>query len=350
MSAAEPIAAGRAALRRAFVAANGWADGSESLLAGDASFRTYYRLGRGDRTAVVMDAPPPREDVRPFVRIGRHLRRLGLSAPEIHAVDEENGFLLLEDLGDATFARVLASGGDEGLLYERATDVLVALHASGTAALLPGLDVYLGEALIEAAMLLPEWYVAAARGRPADEGETTGYRAAWRACLSNLPRMSPTLMLRDYHKDNLVWLPQRRGVQRCGVLDFQDAQQGHCAYDLASLLEDARRDVGPAVREACVARFVAQTGVDEADFRAGLAVMAAQRHARILGLFLRLSRRDGKAEYLAHLPRVWRQFEQAVRHDALAPLRAWIGRVLRDSPVPVEGPVEAPVEAPMEAH
>jgi aminoglycoside/choline kinase family phosphotransferase len=186
-------------------------------------------------------------------------------------------------------------------------------------------------------MLLPEWYAPVVRQCPVDGLTCSDYRAAWLACLAALPAMTTTLMLRDYHKDNLMWLPERPGVAACGVLDFQDAQEGHPAYDLVSLIEDARRDVSPAVRAACVARYVAATGVDRHDFAAGLAVMAAQRHARILGLFVRLARRDGKPEYLQHLPRVWRQFRRALRHDALAPLRAWVEAALPASPAPSLG-------------
>lgn len=318
----------RKRLRATFVAQCGWHDARESLLAGDASFRSYFRLRRPGGSAVIMDAPPPREDVRPFARIARHLGALGLSAPEILAADETNGFLLLEDLGDDTFSRMLDAGFDEGMLYERATDVLIALQAAGPRALLPSLNLYLGEALVDAAMLLPEWYAPAFLKQAVDEREASDYRAAWRACLAALPAMPNTLMLRDYHKDNLLWLPRRSGVKACGLLDFQDAQEGHCAYDLVSLLEDARRDVSPAVHAACLARYIARTGVDEHDFKSGFAVMAAQRHARILGLFVRLARRDGKADYLQYLPRVWRQFERALQHDVLAPLRAWVDHAL----------------------
>jgi aminoglycoside/choline kinase family phosphotransferase len=315
-------------LRADFVRRAGWGDAGERLLAGDASFRKYFRLTRPRASAVVMDAPPPQEDVRPFVRIGRHLIELGLSAPAIQAVDEANGFLLLEDLGDDTFARVLAAGGDEAELYSRATDVLVTLHHAGARALLPGLGAYAGEALIDAAILLPEWYLPAATGRPTPDEETEAYRAAWRACLGNLPPMADTLLLRDYHKDNLLWLPARPGVKACGLLDFQDAQQGHPSYDLVSLIEDARRDVAPSVHDACLARYVAEAGLDARDFATGFALMAAQRHARIIGLFVRLLKRDGKPEYLPHLPRVWRMFERALHHDALEPLRAWVDRLL----------------------
>jgi aminoglycoside/choline kinase family phosphotransferase len=314
--------------RASFVRRAGWGDAGERLLAGDASFRKYYRLTRPRASAVVMDAPPPQEDVRPFVRIGQHLIELGLSVPLIHAVDEQQGFLLLEDLGDDTFARVLAAGGDEVELYARATDVLVTLHNAGPRALLPGLGAYAGEALIDAAMLLPEWYLPAAAGRPTSEEDTIAYRAAWRACLANMPSTADTLLLRDFHQDNLLWLPMRPGVRACGVLDFQDAQQGHPSYDLVSLIEDARRDVNETVQANCFGRYVAEAGLDAGDFGCGFALMAAQRHARIIGLFVRLLKRDGKPEYLPHLPRVWRMFERALRHDALRPLAAWVDRLL----------------------
>jgi N-acetylmuramate 1-kinase len=206
--------------------------------------------------------------------------------------------------------------------------VLLVLHQAGAPALLPGLGAYAGEALIDAAMLLPEWYLPAASGRPTPDEETTAYRAAWRACLANLPAMADTLLLRDYHKDNLLWLPARSGVKACGLLDFQDAQQGHPSYDLVSLIEDARRDVATAVHAACLARYLGETGLNAKDFAAGFALMAAQRHARIIGLFVRLLERDGKPEYLPHLPRVWRMFERALRHDALQPLSAWVDRLL----------------------
>lgn len=328
MDGARSSMSDRGALRAAFIGRAGWGDAGERLLAGDASFRKYFRLARPGGTAVVMDAPAPQEDVRPFVRIGRHLLAIKLSAPEIFAEDAANGFLLLEDLGDDTFARVLAAGGDEAELYARATDVLVAVHAAPEHGLLPGLGGYEGEALIEAAMLTPEWYLPEATGRATTAEQIEEYRTAWRSCLAALPASASTLLLRDYHKDNLMWLPERRGVRACGLLDFQDAQRGHPSYDLVSLVEDARRDVAPSVRAACTERYLAATGLNAKDFRTGFALMAAQRHARIIGLFVRLWRRDGKPEYLQHLPRVWRMFERSLEHLALEPLRDWVDRHL----------------------
>jgi aminoglycoside/choline kinase family phosphotransferase len=318
----------RSKLRAAFVARSGWGDAHEGLLAGDASFRKYFRLTRASGRAVVMDSPAAHEPVEPFVRIARHLRALGLSAPEVFAEDQPNGFLLLEDLGDNTFARVLEAGGDERTLYERATDVLVRLHAAPKHGLLPDLGAYKNEALIEAAMLLPEWYLPAATGRPTPPEEAERYRAAWRECLDELPASDDALLLRDYHKDNLLWLPERPGVRACGLLDFQDAQRGHPSYDLVSLIEDARRDVPAALHTACLERYLAGTGLAARAFRTGFALMAAQRHARVIGLFVRLLKRDGKPDYLPHLPRVWRLFERALAHEALQPLRAWVDRLL----------------------
>ena len=319
----------RDVLRAAFVHGAGWGNAGERLLAGDASFRKYYRLTRSRDSAVVMDAPPPQEDVRPFVRIARHLIGLGLSAPQILAEDAEHGFLLIEDFGDDTFARVLAAGGDEAELYARATDVLVEIYRAGEKSLLPGLGAYAEDALIEAAMLLPEWYLPEVTGKPTPPEETTAYVAAWKECLATLPATGETLLLRDYHKDNLLWLPARSGVKACGLLDFQDAQRGHPSYDLVSLIEDARRDVAPGVHAACLQRYIMQAGIaDAAGFRTGFALMSAQRHARIIGLFVRLMRRDGKPDYLPHLPRVWRMFERSLQHEALSPLRHWVDRLL----------------------
>ena len=325
--------ADRALARRAFVAASGWGDAQESLLAGDASFRTYYRLRRGDETAVVMDAPPPQEDVRPFVRLARHISALGLSAPEVLAVDEAGGFLLEEDLGDSTYARWFSGTRrgdrrddyDERAMYTLATDVLVHLAAQGSAAILPGLARYDGEPLIDAAMLLPEWYLPQVAGRPASAAELESYRAAWRESLRALPPSPTTLVLRDYHQDNLLWLRDRPGVRACGLLDFQDATTGHPAYDLMSLVEDARRDIGEELRAAMIGHYIDRAGVaDRQGFMAAFAILGAQRHARVVGLFVRLLRRDGKPTYLPHLPRVWRLLERSLKHEALAPLRLWI--------------------------
>ncbi len=319
--------ADREALIAEFLAATGWGDAERGLLADDASFRRYDRLRRGDDQAVLMDAPPPMEDVRPFIHIDRLLRGMGLSAPEVLSEDIEAGLLLLEDLGDNTYTRVLADGGDEAALYELALDLLVALHRrfEGDGKLPP----YDDDAFLTEATLLTDWYMPALTGRETAAAARTEYCKLWLAALAEARRMPATLVLRDYHVDNMIWLPERSGVAACGLLDFQDARLGPVTYDLVSLLEDARRDVPPALATKLLNRYLdAFPELDREAFAASYAIMGAQRSAKILGIFTRLDRRDGKPGYLTHIPRVWRWLEGALAHPALADLRAWFEREL----------------------
>jgi aminoglycoside/choline kinase family phosphotransferase len=321
----------RSARRSAFRARCGLDRWNETLLAGDASFRKYWRLTDGTRSLVVMDAPPPHEDVRPFVRIGRHLAGFGLSTPAILEVEADDGFLLLEDLGDDTYARVLsrrlapASGGDEASLYALAADVLATLHQAGDAALMTDLPRYLGQRMVKMATRLASWYLPMALGRPVREDERQAYRDAWSAVLPALESEPRTLVLRDYHIDNLMWLPDRPGVKACGLLDFQDAEIGCTAYDLVSLVEDARRDIDEKLRAATIQHYRQRmSGAVRGDFDAALAICAAQRHSRVIGTFARLKLRDGKGHYLRHLPRLWRLYDRALAHPALSPVREWV--------------------------
>ncbi|MEQ9326831.1 MAG: phosphotransferase [Rhodospirillales bacterium] len=314
----------RLACHAPFLAQAGRAGAEVSLLAGDASFRKYYRVRKGGEVAVLMDAPPPVEDVRPFVRVARLLEGMGLSAPRILAEDAEQGFLLLEDLGDATYTRLLAGGdADEADLYRLATDVLIHIHGQADAA--PGwLPPYDDDLLWREASLLTDWYMPAVFGHDTPADVRDACEAAWRAVFPVLREVSHSLVLRDYHVDNLLLLDGREGVARCGLLDFQDAVHGAVAYDLMSLLEDARRDVPDDIQRDCKARYLAAfPGLDEAAFERAYAVLAAQRHAKVIGIFTRLCRRDGKPGYLRHLPRLWRLLEAAFRHPALDPVARW---------------------------
>jgi hypothetical protein len=315
-----------------FLDSAGWGRAGRAALAGDASFRRYLRLDDGRRRAVLMDAPPSCEDTRPFVALARHLRRLGLSAPEILAEDNRNGFLILEDLGDATYMSILngAANGqpDESTLYALAVDVLIHLHRLAPDDAVPaGLAPYDDGALIDEANLLIDWALPAARGHATTDDARHSYAEAWRAALAPLHGQPRTLVLRDYHVDNLMWLAGRHGVAACGLLDFQDALAGPAAYDLMSLLEDARRDIDPALIDAMKTRYrAAFPGLDRQGFDDSYAILAAQRHAKVIGIFTRLDRRDGKPGYLIHLPRVWRLLEGALRHPALAPVADWFER------------------------
>lgn len=325
----------RSILDRDFLTRAGWAAAARRRIAGDASFRHYDRLDGDAGSAILMDAPPPKEDVRPFVAIARHLSALGFAAPQILAADVENGFLLLEDLGDDRFSRVIPRAPDcERALYEAAVDVLVALHRTPAPAELPlGPDesyaqVYAlpryDEALyFREAHLFTDWYLPALRGVATPLADREVYDALWREALALLDCPREVLVLRDYHADNLMWLPGRDGVARVGLLDFQDGVAGHPAYDLVSLLEDARRDVPPALADAMIDRYLAATGLDAAAFRRDYAILGAQRNAKIIGIFTRLYARDGKPAYLDLIPRVWGLLERDLAHPALAPLKAW---------------------------
>ncbi len=296
-----------------FVASAGWGDAAIEPLPGDASFRRYFRLSRGAESAMLMHAPPPHEDPRPFLSVAQWLGANGLRAPEIIAEDAAAGWVLLEDFGDERLREWLdARPGDEIRLYEQAIDTLVALHR-----LEPGAFARydLAEYQREAALFV-EWFCPA-RGLEVDVRD---WRAAWDVVLAPLlGRQQPGVtVLRDYHAENIM-LPAD-GTQ--GLIDFQDALVGHPAYDLVSLLQDARRDVSPMVERAMIDRYVAAARPGDA-FEADYAVLGAQRNAKIVGIFTRLAKRDGKPRYLELIPRVWAQLERDLEHPALKPVATW---------------------------
>jgi aminoglycoside/choline kinase family phosphotransferase len=330
----------RATATDKFLAGVGWRAASRVPLAGDASFRRYIRLIGGDRGAVLMDAPPPQENVQAFVHMARYLKDRGFSAPVVLAADETVGFALLEDLGDDLYLRVLADGADAELLYGAAVDLLVALQAG----VLPeGVPPYDETLLLDEARLFIDWYLPALTGAEAAREDRQAFDALWREALGDLADQPIVPVLRDYHADNLMWLADRHGIARVGLLDFQDAVIGPPAYDLVALLEDARRDVEALLAEAMIARFVAATGADEIAFRRAYAVLGAQRNTKIIGIFTRLWRRDGKSRYLDMIPRVWRHLERDLGHPTLTRLRAWLDDRVppdrRGAPVHEEGHV-----------
>ncbi len=336
----------RAAAIAAFLRAHGWGAAARRPLADDASFRRYDRLSGTQARAVLMDAPPPQEDVRPFVAVSAILNHLGFSAPRVLAQDAGQGLLLLEDLGDDRLAdRVDAGGAEVEGLYALATDTLIALHDAWDAAEdLPAHvpPVYDMHKLVEGeAMLLADWY-APAVGRRLDAAARDAWADAWRSALTPALALPHTLVLRDYFPDNLMYRPDRPGVRACGLLDFQDAVIGPCAYDLMSLLQDARRDVPAQIEETMLRRYLdARPGIDSRALRTGYTVLAAQRHAKVIGIFTRLAHRDGKPGYRRHIPRLWRMLEGALGEPALAPVKAWLDthlpparRIVPDAEVP----------------
>ena len=333
----------RSTMIEAFLRDAGWAGAARCLLAADASFRRYDRVTRARDRAVLMDAPPPRENVQAFLAVARHLLDLGLSAPRPLHADVAAGLLLLEDLGDRTFTRALAEGADEESLYRLATDVLIALHRAWRPGQAGGLPPYDDQSLLDEAALLTDWFLPALRGTATPPEVRDAYLAAWRAVLPRARAVPDTLVLRDYHVDNLMLLEGREGIAGCGLLDFQDAVIGPRAYDVVSLLEDARRDISPRVVEAMLTRYLdAFPDLERAAFLDSYAVLGAQRAAKIIGIFTRLDRRDGKPNYLRHIPRVWRLLSAGLENPVLAPVKDWFDRAVpmaeRMAPRPHSGP------------
>jgi len=301
-----------------FLARCGWAGARVEPLAGDASFRRYFRVVDGARTAVLMDAPPPQEDVRPFIGVAEWLHSVGLSAPEILARDIDHGLLLLGDFGDWRLREMLDSDPSrERELYQLATDVLVHLHKHPP---MDGLPVHGLPQWLDELSLFTDWYCPALDLAV----DVDGYRAAWTQVLEPVASdgLGPVTVLRDYHAENVMLVRGREGVRHFGLLDFQDALVGHPAYDLASVLEDARRDVPPDIERAMIDRYIAATGKAEA-FERAYWVLAAQRNTRILGVFTRLWKRDNKPHYTAFQPRMWGLLERDLARPGLEPVKLW---------------------------
>ncbi len=303
----------------AFLAANGWRDATIEPVAGDASFRRYFRAIKDGRSAILMDAPPPEEDPRPFIDIARWLGERGFAAPAIHGIDLDLGLVLLEDFGDVRMRETVDGDASRELaLYGSAIDLLVRLHREDPATAVP----YDRATLHREANLLTEWYCPALGIVP----DQAAYEAAWDAVFDHALAGPAVTVLRDYHSENLMLI----GGDTLGLLDFQDALAGHPAYDLVSLLQDARREVDEQVEAAMMTRYKAATGAGEA-FDIAYHVLGAQRSAKIIGIFTRLWQRDGKPRYAALCPRVWRYLNRDLEHPALAPVKAWF-----DATIPPE--------------
>jgi tRNA threonylcarbamoyl adenosine modification protein YjeE len=344
----------------AFLSETPYTDAGAQYLQGDASTRSYARLMLPGRSVILMnsprqpDGPPIRdgktysalvhlaEDVTPFVAVAGALRERGLSAPAIYAFDLDRGFLILEDLGDRVFGAEVARGRPLAELWEPAVDVLVALAGNGPPDRLPieghepyRLPAYDADAMLTEATLLFDWFWPALHGKEAPQALANEFAALWRPLLEAAAKADPGWVLRDYHSPNLMWLPEREGIKRVGILDFQDALRGPLAYDLVSLLQDARLDVPEALERDLLARYCAARGAQSQHFSSEhfvslYATLGAQRNSKILGIFARLAKRDGKRGYLAHIPRVARYLERDLAHPSLAALRRFYAREFGD--------------------
>ncbi|MEI8289440.1 MAG: phosphotransferase [Verrucomicrobiota bacterium] len=308
--------------RNAFPGFAQWKTAACEPLTGDASVRKYFRLRGEQQTAILMDASQVPDSVAPFIRIARQLRKTGFSAPKLYLHDKANSLLLLEDFGDDTFAKLLKEPDAAEKLFTLATDVLIALHRQPQAAP-EKLRAYHPEKMLEDIELFVQW-----RTPNVTAPEKEDFRAAWRAVLPQAHRVPASLLLRDYHVANLMLLPDREGIRQAGLLDFQDAYRGPVTYDLVSLLEDARRDVPEALQKKLLARYLAAfPALDRETFETSLTILAAQRHTRVLGIFERLARHEGRLDYRRlHSPRVERLLQKALRHPMLADVKNWMDR------------------------
>jgi aminoglycoside/choline kinase family phosphotransferase len=341
----------RLRMLREFLDGAGLLDARRLRMPGDASTRSYARLAANDGTLILMNSPKRpdgaaiyggrsysaavhlAEDVKPFVAIARGLRERGFSAPAIHHGDLEAGFLVTEDFGSAAFVE-----GDPPApvaeRYQMAADMLAALHrdslpdtlplAPGISYTIPGFDT---DALLVEIGLMPEWYLPD-RDAALDAPLRDEFTAMWRELLAKPAAAPKTWVIRDFHSPNLIWLDERPDIRKVGIIDFQDAVLGHPAYDLVSLLQDARVDVPEELELALLTRYIkARRASDEtfdpAAFAEHYAVLSAQRNTRLLGTFARLNRRDGKPHYLKHQPRIWTYLTRSLAHPALSGLRAW---------------------------
>jgi tRNA threonylcarbamoyl adenosine modification protein YjeE len=338
---------------RTFLDEAGFGDAERRRLQGDASTRSYERLVLDGQGYVMMssprrpDGPPVRngkpysaiahlaEDVRAFMALSAGLRDLGLSAPAIYHADSEKGLLIIEDLGEERVVEGNPPGPIEDR-YEAAVDALLELHGQELPEVLPisphveyRIPRYDSEAFLIEAELLLDWYLPRLNAT-ISPASRAAFVALWRDALQPAIDAPPTWVLRDYHSPNLLWLSEREGIASLGILDFQDAVLGPAAYDLASLLQDARVDVPESLELAMLGRYArtrreADQNFDPALFVKVYATVAAQRATKILGIFARLDLRDGKPQYIRHMPRIWNYLQRSLAHPALAPLRAWYG-------------------------
>ncbi|KIN70457.1 Aminoglycoside phosphotransferase [Sulfitobacter noctilucae] len=315
-------------LKSRFLANQGLGDAALVPLQADASARRYSRLE--GQNLLLMEDPTDPVGFDAFVRLAAHLATLGLSAPVVHATDPSQGVALIEDFGTGTYGTLLNSGGDEAALYALAIDALVHLHShpQATAVNVPVFDTSL---LLDELSIFSHWFIPEFFAEVSVPDFDQAFRALWRKALTPLEAHQSALVLRDFHIDNLMLLADRRGIARCGLLDFQDAVRGAGEYDLMSLLQDARRDLAPGLEEAMLARYIAEAPAQLGEpehIMHRYHLLGAQRHTRLAGLFPRLNRRDGKPGYLRFMPRVMRQMQTALAAAGLTEISDFLDQTL----------------------
>ncbi len=303
----------------------------KKLIAGDASFRKYQRILLDDnKTLVLMDAPPKFEKINPFISIAEYLLSLGFSAPKIFHYDIINGFMILEDLGNDTYTKLLEKNYNEEKLYSLATSVLIEVHKSVAKRNIPEfIPPFNYKRIINEVSLLHEWYFPLVKRKPI-YSSVQEYINVWNNLIKASISFKSSLIFFDYHIDNLLLLSDRPGYKACGLLDFQDATFGPVTYDLMSLLEDARRNVNPEIVNKMKFKYLDSfPEIKKDDFETSWAIMSAQRHLRVLGTFARLKIRDNKNEYVRHIPRLWGYLDVSLKHPILKELKTWLDKNLK---------------------
>lgn len=303
-----------------FLIGTNWKGSVRQPLSGDASSRSYERITKGKQTAILM-VDPSVETVRRFLTVTNILSRMGYSVPKILAENPEQGLLLLEDFGDRLFADLLIVGADEEKLYTLAVDFLIDLRKQPLPIELP---FFSPSYILDQNSMFLDWYVPAHTNYPLKSNARTFYQQIWTELLKLMSGAPEVMLYRDFHAENVLYLEDRPGIKALGLLDYQDAMTGPAAYDLVSLLQDARRDVSEDVQENMIQYYCQHAGVDETRFRRSYAIMGAHRALRILGIFTRLLQRDGKNRYQAFVPRVKAHLMRNLAHPDLIALSHWL--------------------------
>ncbi|MCR8922830.1 phosphotransferase [Dasania sp. GY-MA-18] len=326
VAASESNAEQRSVLRAAFLAETRYCDWRLVALSADASFRRYFRLSHNGQSVLLMDSPPDSEDMDSYIKVAQYLLSAGLRAPKIYALDQINGFAIIEDFGNQTYTQLLDAGEQAEPLYQLAIDALARLHQRLD---IKQIDIprYDQGYYQDEASLFIDWYWPARTGGQISDNLRREYMAIWDQLLAQVATDNECMILRDYHVDNLMVIAGESGLNSCGLLDFQDALIGSRAYDMVSLFEDARRDVDQAMAQRLIEGYLKDFGPQQAaDFHYDYNVLGAHRHIKIVGIFVRLCVRDGKSHYLDYLPRVQRLLEHSLLKPEMKPLAEWLDR------------------------
>lgn len=314
-----------------FINKTSWSDATSEHLKQDASMRRYFRLIKNSETRLLMDAPPDSENISAYLKVTEYLRSYGLRVPEIYTKDEQTGFALIEDFGTKTFTRLLNDDDNIERLYMLAVDVLVQLHERADVRAIDLQTYTLDTVLMELGRFL-DWFVPMATGSHAGQSERKLFEQAWGDAISAIIAQPDTLMMRDYHVDNLMIVDGKYNVEHCGLLDYQDAMRGPAAYDLMSLIKDERYDVPADVQEKAITRYIdgRSVAIGRDDLMRQILILGAQRHCKNLGIFARLVKRDNKDWYMKYVPHVQSMLRRELAHPLLVDVRERVYALVPD--------------------